>query len=129
MTLVPVRHAYAHDATVVLDPGGDPAAPGAAVTAGLCGHWAHPPPCPLAPHHTAANPEADALGVRILFAADPADEVRVRSVIETALAGGRLTDTDGRTTTWTLRAAGPGAPRSDEADHAARLIASARLQA
>ena len=33
----------------------DDGAPGAAVTVALCGHWEHPPPCPLAPHHTRAE--------------------------------------------------------------------------
>ena len=117
-----MRQAYAHDAVVVLDPGGDPGAPGGAITVALCGYWDHPPPCPLAPHHTAAMPEGDAVLVRVLFAADPADERRVRSLIDRALAGGTATGPDGTTTTWTLRTATPSDVRTDEAGQAARLV-------
>ena len=47
-----MRQAFAHDAVVVLDAGGDDRAPGGAITVELCGHWDHEPPCPLAAHHT-----------------------------------------------------------------------------
>ncbi|MGH3676625.1 MAG: hypothetical protein ACRDU5_12985 [Mycobacterium sp.] len=118
------RTAYAHDAVVVLDPGGDSVAPGGAITVALCGHWDHEPPCPLAPHHTDARPVGDGtLRLRVLLAADPRDEARVRSLIGQALASGRLTGPDGRVTTWTVRASAPGTIRPDEADHAARLAA------
>jgi hypothetical protein len=117
-----MREAYAHDAVVVIDPDGDPAAPGGAITVALCGDWDHPPPCPLAPHHTAAVPAGDAVALRVLFAADPAQESRVRSLIEQALAGGRATGPDGRTTTWTLRSAAAGEVRPDQMEHAGRLI-------
>lgn len=116
-----MRQAYAHDAVVVLDPGGDAGAPGGAITVALCGYWDHPPPCPLAPHHTAATREGEAVRVRVLFAADPADEPRVRASIDRALAGGTATGPDGTTTTWTLRSAAPSEVRTDEAGHAARL--------
>ena len=66
------RAAYAHDAVVALDSGGDPRAPGGAITVALCGHWDHEPPCPLAPHHTdATHGGDDTLRLRVLFAADP----------------------------------------------------------
>jgi len=117
-----MRHAYAHDAVVRLDPDGDPAAPGGAITIALCGHWEHPPPCPLAPHHTAAVPVGDELALRVLFAAEPADEAQVRATIQRSLASGHLVDPNGRTTAWTFRSAAPGVPRADEADHAARLL-------
>jgi hypothetical protein len=118
------RAAYAHDAVVVLDPGGDARAPGGAITVALCGHWDHQPPCPLAPHHTDATPEGDdTLRVRILFAAEPADEQRVRSLIGQALSAGRLTGPDGRVTRWMVESSGASILRPDESDHAARLLA------
>jgi hypothetical protein len=118
------RAAYAHDAVVVLDPGGDPRAPGGAITVALCGYWDHEPPCPLAPHHTDATPEGDSLRVRILFAAEPADEHRVRELIAQALSAGRQEGPDGRVTRWMVESSGPSTVHPDESDHAARLIAS-----
>ena len=116
------RTAYAHDAVVMLDPGGDSAAPGGAITVALCGHWDHEPPCPLAPHHTDAVPMDDRrIRLRVLFAADPHDEARVRSLIDEALASGRLTGRDGRVTSWVLKSSAADDVRPDEADHAARL--------
>ena len=117
------RAAYAHDAVVILDAGGDSRAPGGAITVALCGHWDHEPPCPLAPHHTDAVPADDGtVRLRVLFASD--DEARVRSLIGQALSSGRLTGPDGRVTTWTLRSSTAGTVRPDEADHAARLASS-----
>jgi hypothetical protein len=119
------RAAYAHDAVVVLDPGGDARAPGGAITVALCGHWDHEPPCPLAPHHTDATPEGDdTFRVRILFAAEPADEKRVRALIGQALSSGRLRGPDGRVTRWMLESSGASDIRPAEADHAARLTLS-----
>jgi len=119
------RAAYAHDAVVVLDPGGDPRAPGGAITVALCGHWDHEPPCPLAPHHTDASPEGDdTFRVRVLFAAEPADEERVRSLIGQALSSGRLAGPDGRVTRWMVESSSASSVRPDESDHAARLALS-----
>jgi hypothetical protein len=119
------RSAYAHDAVVILDPGGDSRAPGGAITVALCGHWDHKPPCPLAPHHTDAVPAGDdMLQLRVLFAADPDDEERVRSLIEQALSSGGLTGPDGRVTRWMVKSSGAGSVRPGEADHAARLVAN-----
>ena len=119
------RAAYAHDAVVILDPGGDARALGGAITLALCGHWDHEPPCALAPHHTGATLTGDgALELRVLFAADPADETRVRSLIALALSSGRLTGPDGRVTGWLLESSGAGSVRPDEADHAAQLVAN-----
>jgi hypothetical protein len=114
------RTAYAHDAVVTLDPGGDPAALGGAITVALCGHWDHEPPCPVAPHHTDAVLVGDGtVKLRVLFATD--DQDQVRALIGQALSSGRLTGPDGRVTTWTVRSSSPGSVRPDEADHAARL--------
>jgi len=119
------RTSYAHDAVVILDVGGDSRAPGGAITVALCGHWDHEPPCPLAPHHTDATPAGDdTLRLRVLFAADPADEERVRSLITQALSSGRLTGPDGRVTRWMLKSSSAGMVRPDEADHAAMLASA-----
>jgi hypothetical protein len=119
------RAAYAHDAVVILDPGGDVRAPGGAITVALCGHWDHQPSCPVAPHHTDATPTGDeALRLRVLFAADPADETRVRALITQALSSGRLAGPDGPITRWRLESSGAGSVRPDETDHAAQLVAN-----
>ncbi|OLT19914.1 hypothetical protein BJF78_10090 [Pseudonocardia sp. CNS-139] len=106
-----MRRAYVHEATVTMDPGGDERAPGAAVTVALCGHWDHAPPCPLAAHHTAATRDGADVRLRVLFAAEPADEAEVRARIGDALAA-----------RWRLRSSGPAVLREDEADHAERLV-------
>lgn len=118
-----MRRAFVHDAVVAVEPGGDERAMGAAITVALCGHWEHEPPCPLAPHHTATERVGDEVQLRVLFAAEPADEGEVRSRIRHALSVASL---DGPTgvTRWRLRAEGAGEVRADEAEHAARLAAS-----
>ena len=118
------RAAYAHDAVVILDGGGDPRAPGGAITVALCGHWDHEPPCPLAPHHTDATSAGDDIvELRVLFAAEPDNEPRVRALIGEALSSGRLTGPDGRVTRWLVKSSGAGSIRPDEAGHAATLVA------
>jgi len=112
---------YAHRAVVALGSGADRRAPGGAVTLALCGSWEHPPPCPLAPHHTAVEGEDDALDVRVVFAAAPDDEAEVRSRIDAALAGGETTRPDGGVARWRLVEAGPAELRDDERDRAARF--------
>jgi hypothetical protein len=114
------RRAFAHDAVLTLD--GDERAPGGAITVALCGSWSHEPPCPLAPHHTGATRSGDDVTLRLLFAADPDDEERVRSLVEEVLARGEGEDPDGVRTTWRLVRSGPSELRPDEAEHAARLI-------
>lgn len=120
--VVVVRHAYAHDAVVAMQPGGSPNAPGGAIAMALCGHWDHPPPCPLAPHHVAAFPAGESLTLRVLFATEPANEQLVRTLIDDALARGKLTGPDGGVTTWQLRSAASGSIRPEEKGHAARLM-------
>jgi hypothetical protein len=122
---VTVRRPYAHEALLAMDPGGDERAPGAAVTLALCGSWEHPPPCPLAPHHTRAERDADgALRVRVLFAAEPADEERVRTLVEAALDGGAVDTPDGGRATWRRVSGGPSEVRPGEREHAGRLTRS-----
>ncbi len=97
--------------------------PGAAVTAALCGHWDHEPPCPLAPHHVSAAGDDGELRVRILFAAEPDKEDEVRHLIEQALSG-QLNFPDGFTTPWQLRASWPSEVSAEETGHAKLLIRS-----
>jgi hypothetical protein len=107
-----MRHAYAHEAVLVLAPDADSAAPGAAITTELCGHWEHAPPCPLAPHHTAARRVGPEVHLRILFATEPERETEVRAGIRRALAA------------WDVRTSAVGAVRPEERSHAGRLAAS-----
>ena len=118
-----VRRAYAHDAVVAIHDGASANALGGAITIALCGHWDHPPPCPLAPHHTATFPSGETVTLRVLFATEPANERRVRLLITEALASGQLTGPDGQLTTWQLQSAAAGMVRPDEREHAAQLIA------
>ncbi|MGA8547752.1 MAG: hypothetical protein WB785_21155 [Mycobacterium sp.] len=120
------RQAFAHDAVVVMQPGGSANALGGAITIALCGHWDHQPPCPLAPHYVATHPDGETVTLRILFATEPANERRVRSLIGDALGTGQLAGPDGGLTTWQLRSAAPGNVRPEEEDHAAGLIAHGR---
>jgi hypothetical protein len=115
------RRPYAHRAVLALSPGADRRAPGGAVTLALCGSWEHPPPCPLAPHHTAVDGSDDALEVRVVFAATPDDEADVRRRIGAALAGGATTGPDGAESLWRLVESGADELRDDERDLAARL--------
>jgi hypothetical protein len=121
-----VRQVFAHDAVVAMPSDGDVGAPGAAITVALCGHWEHEPPCPLAPHHTAAerDGDGDAVRLRVLFAAQPEDEAEVRRRIDDALARAQLPTPDGAVAHWELVTTGPGAVRPGEAEHARRLAAS-----
>ena len=119
-----MRQAFAHDAVVDIEAGGDVRAPGAAITVALCGHWEHEPPCPLAPHHTGAERSGGQVRLRVLFAAEPEAEAGVRRRIVAALSGASLTGPDGATTHWRLRSAQLGRLRADEAQHAEQLIQS-----
>lgn len=117
-----MRHGFAHQAILDMAPDGDDAAPGAAITTVLCGHWEHEPPCPVAAHHTRAERFGDQVRLRILFATEPHLEQRVRHDIDLALARGELAGPDGRTTRWRLLDSRPGEPSAREAEHLNRLI-------
>jgi hypothetical protein len=118
-----VRESLAEEAALVLAPGSDDRAPGAAVTVALCGSWEHEPPCPLAPHHTAVVRDGAHLRVRTIFVTEPEREAEARRRIEDALATGRLRGPDGTVSTWQVRRCEPA--RLTEAEHAlaARLLA------
>jgi hypothetical protein len=117
-----MRDAFAHDAVLLMPADADVRAPGAAVTVALCGHWEHPPPCPLAPHHTSAVRDAGEVRVRVLFATEPGSEQEVRRRIDASLRPGRLRGPDGVETRWRLVETRPGAVSESETDHARRLI-------
>ena len=116
--------AFAHDALLEMAVDADLAAPGGAITAALCGAFAHPPPCPLAPHHTRSVRRDDGVAVRVLFAVDPAREDEVRGRIDGALTVGSCDGPDGVPTRWVLRSSGPGTVTESEREHAARLVVS-----
>ena len=116
------RLPFAHDAVLELD--GDDRAPGGAITVALCGSLSHEPPCPLAPHHTGVRRDGGDVVLRVLFAAAPEDEQRVRTLVEEALAGGEHEGPDGVRTTWRLLRAAPSPVRPEERDHGQRLISS-----
>ena len=117
------RKAFAHDAVIAMQHDDSPNALGGAITKALCGGWDHPPPCPLAPHYVTNVAEGETVTLRVLFATEPANEQRVRSLIGEALATGELTVPDGGVAHWQLRSASPGTVRADEEDLAADLIA------
>ena len=119
-----MRSVFAHEAVLRMDAAADLRAPGAAITVGLCGHWEHEPPCPLAPHHTKAQRIDEEVRLRTLFAVEPEREAEVRDRIRAALAVGRLEDTNGHRSSWVLRSSTPAAVLQEEADHARRLARS-----
>ena len=118
------RRPFAHEAIVAMAPDADVRAPGAAITVALCGSREHEPPCPLAPHHTAAERSGDEVRLRVLFAAEPAVEQRVRDLIEGALRRGETESPDGGRVGWRLRREGPSEVRPAEAEHGRRLTRS-----
>ena len=116
-----MRHAFAHEAVLVMQPDADLRAPGAAITVALCGHWDHQPPCPLAAHHTRAERTGDRVRVRTLFAAEPEAEQIVRQRIDQALSAGHLEGPDAVVTHWRLDTSQPSEVTAEETDHAERL--------
>jgi hypothetical protein len=117
-----MRQAFAHDAVLTMDADADLRAPGGAVTAALCGHWDHEPPCPLAPHHSRADRVGSEVHLRILFVTDQTAETTIRHRIESALAHGKLQGPDGLVTRWQLHSSQRSALQADEMDHAEQLI-------
>ncbi len=100
---------------------GDEGGPGAAITLALCGSWEHPPPCPLAAHHTAVDRSSDRLTLRVVFASRPADESEVRRRIGEALTGRQGPESDCVEVGWSVLSSGPGALRPDERELGTRL--------
>jgi hypothetical protein len=117
-----MRQPYVHEAVLTMAPEADTRAPGGAITVALCGHWEHPPPCPLAAHHTAVERDGAGVRVRTVFAADAGTEGEVRARIDRALADGALTGPDGALTRWDLVSSAAGSIRPDETALADRLV-------
>jgi len=106
--------ALVHEATLDLERGTDPRAPGGAVTVALCGHWEHEGACRW-PHHTSISDIGSERVARILFVAARSDVAEVRKRIREALdsvAG------------WRLLQDGP-APLNDDERELARRLAGA----
>jgi hypothetical protein len=116
-----VNGLYVHAATLLLDGDADPAAPGAAITIALCGSWEHPPPCPLAAHHTSWSREGDTVSLRTIFATGSTQEGDVRGLIHRALAFGTCDAPNGTVSRWTLLASGPAELSTQERGHAERI--------
>lgn len=116
-----VRQAFAHEAVLLMEPDADVQAPGAAITAALCGHWDHQPPCPLAAHHNQAERVGDQVHLRTLFATDPDAEPLVRQRIDRALSAGHFDGPDLVVTRWHLDTSRASEVTAEEADHADRL--------
>ena len=117
------RVAYAHNAVVEMQHGGSQHAPSGAIANALCGSWDHPPPCPLAPNYVSCEVRGDDVVVRVLFAAAASDELRVRRLIDEALAAGQVTGPDGQVVYWRLKSTAVSHVLPGEKDHAAELIA------
>jgi hypothetical protein len=116
-----MRKAFVHEALLVMEPGADERAPGAAVTVALCGHWEHEPPCPLASHHVQADAAEGELRIRVLFACEPEAEGEARRRIDRALSG-RWPFPDGFTTPWQMRKSRQDDVYPTEGERARRLV-------
>ncbi len=119
-----MRSPFAQQVVVEMDLEADVRALGGAVSKAVCGAWDHPGPCPLAPHHTAVEQEGRRTTVRVLFATEPENEVRVRDLITTALSAGSIVDPEGETVAWTYLEGGPAEILNNEVMHAFRLVSS-----
>ena len=100
-----------HQAELLLDEDTDPAAPGAAVTVALCGHWEHEGPCRW-PHSNAIDADRAPARFRTLFVADAGEEQAIRELIVGALTGAAG---------WSVSANGPRAVDATERGLARRL--------
>jgi hypothetical protein len=122
--MVPV---HAHEAVLELEAGADAAAPGAAITVELCGHWKHEGTCRW-PHRTSViSLVGRVLSARVLYAASPSELHEVRSRLAAALNRGELTGPDGHVHRWRVRREGISHPlECDEplADELSRLGAA-----
>jgi hypothetical protein len=118
------REVFAHDAVLDMAVDADERSPGGAITVALCGSWSHEPPCPLAPHHTRTHRVDRYVTLRLLFAADPGDEARVRLLVDDVLGRGWGDVENGGRTTWQLLESGPSEVLPEEVDHVGRLVRS-----
>jgi hypothetical protein len=116
-----VRAGFVHEASIELAPDSDERAPGAAVTAALCGHWEHEGMCRW-PHHTSVDVRSgQSVRLRVVFASAVRDEPAVRRLICAALNQGRLGAEPG-TSRWAVIAQGQCELRPAEAPLTDRLL-------
>lgn len=109
------REAFVLEAELLLADDTDPAAPGAAVTVALCGHWEHEGPCRWPHNNAVAAGGGGTARFRTLFVADRAEEQEVRGLIAGALAaaGG-----------WSVTSSGARPVTASEDDLARGLLAT-----
>jgi hypothetical protein len=118
-----VRAGFVYEASIELASDSDERAPGAAVTAALCGHWEHEGACRW-PHHTSVDVRAgQSVRLRVVFASAVRDEPAVRQLICDALDEGRLGTGQGASR-WTATAQGQSELRPAETALAGRLLDS-----
>jgi len=108
--------AFVHEASLALEHGADPRAPGGAVTVSLCGSWDHEGACRW-PHNNEIDTGSAPARFRTVFVADAAESSQIHALIDTALRGG-----DG----WRVLSSGPRAVAPDEQDLAASLLRAPR---
>ncbi len=105
---------HAREVVLELEEGSDRAAPGAAVTVALCGHWKHDGACRW-PHRTSvASQDGRVLRARVLVAAPRPELPEVLARVATALGKGELTDGDGCIHRWRVLREEESAPREGE---------------
>lgn len=115
-----VRSAVVHEARLRFGEGADTAAPGGAVTVGLCGHWDHEGTCRW-PHHCRVREDDGEHVLRVVVVAGDDERDAVRERVEAALGQGQQTGPDGRTTTWTVVSSRTDGPQGSEVRLAERL--------
>jgi hypothetical protein len=116
-----MKRAFVQCAEVVLETGADRAAPGGAVTLALCGSWDHAGACRW-PHHTSATWDELRGHVRVVFAADEDEEMKVRALIDAALLGGECVGPDAKVSHWETTECRAGTLRESEETLAGRLM-------
>ena len=115
----PVLVGFVQQARILLQPGADARALGAAVTTALCGHWEHEGSCRW-PHRSDPLEQSDgSVALRVVFASKPSDEGTVRAMITDALQAGELVRPEGRSC-WHLLSTGPAEPDPAEVALTAR---------
>jgi hypothetical protein len=118
-----VKQAVVHSATVVLEEGADEAAPGAAVTVALCGHWDHEGACRWPHHSTVAARDGQAVTLRTIVAFEPGERELVGRRIALALRSGRLDGPSG-SSRWSVATSGPAELTEAERRLAERLVSA-----
>jgi hypothetical protein len=101
---------HAHEAVLELETDAGAAAPGAAVTVELCGHWKHEGTCRW-PHRTSViSLVGRVLTARVLYAASSSELNEARSRIAAGLSRGEMTGPDGDVHRWHVRRQGVSHP-------------------